>query len=54
MITVLLTFLRLSSENEILAIKSGGISLSHKDYATLGRKLVFQLGEDGVIPVSAS
>jgi lipopolysaccharide export system permease protein len=27
MITVLLTFLRLSSENEILAIKSGGISL---------------------------
>jgi lipopolysaccharide export system permease protein len=27
MITVLLTFLRLSSENEILAIKSGGISI---------------------------
>ncbi|MEJ2728796.1 MAG: LPS export ABC transporter permease LptF, partial [Deltaproteobacteria bacterium] len=27
MITVLLTFLRLSSENEILAIKSGGVSL---------------------------
>ena len=27
MITVLLTFLRLSSENEILALKSGGISL---------------------------
>jgi lipopolysaccharide export system permease protein len=27
MITVLLTFLRLSSENEILAIKSSGISL---------------------------
>jgi lipopolysaccharide export system permease protein len=27
MITVLLTFLRLSSENELLAIKSGGISI---------------------------
>ena len=27
MITVLLTFLRLSNENEILAIKTGGISL---------------------------
>jgi lipopolysaccharide export system permease protein len=39
MITVLLTFLRLSSENEILAIKSGGISL----YALLTPVLAFCL-----------
>ena len=39
MITVLLTFLRLSSENEILAIKSGGISL----YALLAPVLAFCL-----------
>jgi lipopolysaccharide export system permease protein len=39
MITVLLTFLRLSSENEILAIKSGGISL----YVLLKPVLVFCL-----------
>ena len=39
MITVLLTFLRLSSENEILAIKSGGISL----YALLAPVFVFCL-----------
>jgi len=39
MITVLLTFLRLSSENEILAIKSGGISL----YALLTPVFVFCL-----------
>jgi lipopolysaccharide export system permease protein len=37
MITVLLTFLRLSNENEILAIKSGGISL----YALLTPVFVF-------------
>jgi lipopolysaccharide export system permease protein len=39
MITVLLTFLRLSNENEILAIKSGGISL----YALLTPVLAFCL-----------
>ena len=39
MITVLLTFLRLSAENEILAIKSGGISL----YALLPPVLAFCL-----------
>ena len=39
MITVLLTFLRLSSENEILAIKSGGISL----YALLAPVFAFCL-----------
>ena len=37
MITVLLTFLRLSSENEILAIKSGGISI----YNLIAPVLVF-------------
>ena len=37
MITVLLTFLRLSNENEILAIKSGGISI----YALLAPVFVF-------------
>ena len=37
MITILLTFLRLSNENEILAIKSGGISI----YALLAPVFVF-------------